>query len=318
MTRKALGFSFLTDVDLGNHNAGEGGSQLADLKKYGNRPYISGQAYRRAMKEALREQIDDPQKANCSSRYPCGEIEECLICDIFGYMNTDEFDANDDETPQVKRPAPLRVSKLLGQYERPKTTDMILQEDQSEAADNRIGYREIAQNVYHGGVMLDVSAVGRREETTVDESEDHDEIFDREFNDKIKSDERANRVNALVHSVRSASNLAGQARHMADFMPDLVVGATLPEYNQRIQNALNLDTETETLVIPQLEHVIADITALDGDVWIAGTENPDVIGNWKDVLAAADDAGAMVTESVTGCFNAVADHAVDSPADARN
>jgi CRISPR-associated protein Cas7/Cst2/DevR subtype I-B len=313
MSSKALGFSFLTDVSLGNHNAGEGGSQLADLKKYGNKPYISGQAYRRAIKEALREQVDDPETAQCSSRYPCGEIGDCVICDLFGYMNTDEFDAGDDDTPAPKRTAPLRVSKLLGQYERPQTTDMVLQEDESDENDNRIGYREVTENVYHGGLMLDVDAVGRRESDDVDTSREHDEIYQREFVDEISDTERANRVEALVHSVRAASNLAGQARHMADFMPDLVVGATLPEYNQRLQNALNLDTTDEELIIPQFEQVVADITAVGGNVWVGGTHNPDVIGNWDTTMTAAEDAGAVVCDSVADCFEQVADAAtVDS------
>ncbi len=312
MSVKALGITFLTDVDLGNHNAGEGGSQLADLKKYGNRPYISGQAYRRAIKEALRDQVDDPDTADCSSRYACGEIADCLICDLFGYMNTDEFDAGDDDTPPVKRTAPLRVSKLLGQYDRPKTTDMILQQDESEEADNRIGYREITQNVYHGGVMLDVEAVGRREQTDVDSDRAHDEIFQREFESEITSAERDARVETLVASVRSATNLAGQARHMADFMPDLVVGAVLPEYNQRLQNALNLDTESEELVVAQLESVLADIDAVDGEVWIGGTHNPDVIGNWEAVFERAADAGATVCDGVAECFDSVAEAATET------
>jgi len=230
MSTKALGFTFLTHVNLGNHNAGEGGSQLAELKKVGNRPYISGQAYRHAIKDALKQIVDDPSTVDCSPQYACGEISECKLCDLFGYMNTD---LGDDEPP-AKRYSPIRVTPIVGQYDRPLTTDMILQYDPDEGADHNIGYREMTENVFKGALMLDVPAVGQRETEQVDSSRDHDEVYQRTFETEIDHADRAERVAELIDAVANTSRLAGQARHMADFMPDFCIGATVDQYNQRL------------------------------------------------------------------------------------
>ena len=74
---KALGAATLTHVDLGNHNAGEGGSQLSNLKRVGNRPYISGQAYRHAIKDALRARTSEG--VDCTPQYACGEVSTCKL-----------------------------------------------------------------------------------------------------------------------------------------------------------------------------------------------------------------------------------------------
>jgi CRISPR-associated protein Cas7/Cst2/DevR subtype I-B len=310
MTATAIGFSFLTDLDLGNHNAGEGGSQLSNLKKFDNRPYISGQAYRHGIKDALSEVVEDPSTTECTSRYACGEVEDCKICDIFGYMNTDSLGGEDE--PPEKRLSPLRVSPLVGQYDLPQTTDMILQYDESEEADNRIGYRELARNTYRGGVMVDIPAIGRRETSTVESDADHDEIYKRTFTNEIGEDERIQRMKELVDAVRRTTQLAGQARHMADFMPDLVIGATLPEYNQRLQTALQADRETQELETATMRQVVRDLDAVGADLFVAGNRNPNAIDNWDEVMNAADDIESLtVCESVTDCFERVKESASD-------
>lgn len=304
MTATGFGFTFLTDLDLGNHNAGEGGSQLSDLKKYDNRPYISGQAYRHGIKEALDEVVDDPSSMECTSRYACGDIADCKICDMFGYMNTDTLGGENE--PPEKRLSPLRVAPLVGQYENPQTTDMILQYDESEDADNRIGYREMAKNTYRGGVMVDVPAIGRRESNTVHSNAEHDEVFTRSFDDKIDAKERTARVGELIDAIRQTTQLAGQARHMADFMPDLLLGAVLPEYNQRLQTAIQVDQDARELQTGTLRSVAKDVDAIGGDLYFAGNRNPSVIENWDAVMDTAENLEAVtVCESVVGCFNAV-------------
>jgi len=304
MSTNSIGFTFLTDLDLGNHNAGEGGAQLSDLKKYDNRPYISGQAYRHGIKRALDDVVDDPSTTDCTSRYACGEITDCKLCDLFGYMNTDTLGGEDQ--PPEKRLSPLRVAPLVGQYENPQTTDMILQYDESEESDNRIGYREMVQNTYRGGVMVDIPAVGRRESSSVQSDAEHDEVFTRTFEKEIDDEERATRIRELVDAVRQTTQLAGQARHMADFMPDLLLGAVLPEYNQRLQTAVQLDREARELETSALRSVAGDIDAIGGELYFAGNHNPNVIENWEEAMDTAENLEAItVCESVVECFDAV-------------
>jgi CRISPR-associated protein Cas7/Cst2/DevR subtype I-B len=300
MSRTALGVSFLTHVDFGNHNAGEGGSQLSDLKKVGNRPYISGQAYRHGIKEALRRVVEDPDAVDCTPRYACGEIETCKLCDLFGYMNTD---LGDDDPPE-KRLSPLRVSPLVGQYEQPIASDMILQYDEADDADNRIGYREMTENVFHGGIMIDVPAVGRRESSTVDGDRENTDVYQRSFDEKIGASEQAKRVAELLEAIKHTSQLAGQARHMADFMPDFVVGTAQDQYNQRIMNAIRVEADTGEVNTNVLESVLADLANAGADIYAAGTYNPEVMANWEAVISVCEENDAVtVVDSVSGAID---------------
>lgn len=315
---KALAASTLTHVDLGNHNAGEGGSQLSDLKRVGNRPYISGQAFRHAIKDALRAETS--KGVDCTPQYACGDISTCKLCDLFGYMNTD-LDPNAGD-PYPKRVSPLRVTPLVGQYDTSTTTDMILQyavggdvkksddnEENDEQLENRIGYREMTENMFKGGWAIDVDAVGRREVEDIDTSEDHGHRYSRQLENEISDAERVKRVKQLLTAIMNTTQLAGQARHMADFMPDFIVGAALPVYNQRILNALHVDSETAELDTDALSSVLADLNNQDADVWMAGTHNPNVITNWDAVMDIGKTMEHVtVVDSVTGCFNAMQSH----------
>lgn len=315
---QAIAAATLTHVDLGNHNAGEGGSQLSDLKRIGNRPYISGQAFRHAIKDALRAETSEG--VDCTPQYACGDISTCKLCDLFGYMNTD-LDP-DDGDPYPKRVSPLRVTPLVGQYDASTTTDMILQyavggdvkksddEEDGDELENRIGYREMTENVFKNGWAIDVDAVGRREVEDLDTSRDPGYRYSRQLQNEISEEQRANRVQELLTALMNTTQLAGQARHMADFMPDLIIGASLPVYNQRILNALQVDSETAEVEVNTLESVLADLANQDASVWMAGTYNPNVIDNWDAVMEVGHNADHVtVKDSVTDCFEALKDTA---------
>ena len=315
---KSLSAATLTHVDLGNHNAGEGGSQLSDLKRIGNRPYISGQAFRHAIKDALRAETSEG--VDCTPQYACGDISTCKMCDLFGYMNTDLDPNNGDPLP--KRTSPLRVTPLIGQYDASTTTDMILQyavggdvkktdEDEvdDEQLENRIGYREMTENVFKGAWAIDVDAIGRREVEDIDTSQDHGNRYSRELKNEITEETRADRIGELLTALLNTTQLAGQARHMADFMPDLVLSAALPVYNQRILNALHVDPETRELNTDALKSVLADLENQDATVWMAGTYNPNVISNWDEVMDVGASMGHVtVVDSVTDCYAAMQAH----------
>lgn len=315
---KALSAATLTYVDLGNHNAGEGGSQLSNLKRVGNRPYISGQAFRHAVKDAL--QAETSEGVDCTPQYACGEVSKCKLCDLFGYMNTELDPSSGDPLP--KRTSPLRVTPLVGQYDASTTTDMILQyavggdvkksDDESgndEQLDNRIGYREMTENVFKGGWAIDIDAVGRREIEGINTSQDHGERYSRDLEDRISEEDRRSRIGELLTALMNTTQLAGQARHMADFMPDLIVSAAVPVYNQRILNALHVDAETRELNASTLRSVLTDLKNQDAEVWMAGTYNPNVLSNWEEVMDIGSSLDHVtVVDSVTDCYGAMESH----------
>jgi len=306
--------TYLTHAQLGNHNAGEGSSQLSDLKMYGNRPYISGQAYRHAIREAVQNIASEG--VNCTPRDSCGDLENCLICDLFGYMNT----ALDDPAP-AKRVSPLRVTPLVGQYDADVTTDMILQyapggsrakdeegegndeRDEEIDTDNRIGYRELTDNVYKGAWMLDCDSIGQRERESLDGDKDAGHRYERELETVI--DDREMRGRILINALQNASGLAGQARHMADFAPDAVVATAKDTYSQRVTNAFHI--EDGDLNIPAFESILTDLTYDGGSVWVAGTRNPTVMDNWDEFFDAAKHHGNVeVCDSVSACYDELA------------
>ncbi len=307
--RKSIGMAYLTHGQLGNHNAGEGGSQLSNLKMYDNKPYISGQALRHAVRDALRTHTTEG--VDCTPTDSCGDIENCKICDKFGYMNTD-LNPNDEDGHQPKRTGPLRVTPALGVYPKPVTTDMIVQygvggsvkkESDQESHGNSIAYREIVENTYQGAWMLDEYMVGRREHEEMYDSRDTGHRYERKVVDEVPDEERIQRINTLIDSLRDHCNLAGQARHMADFMPDLAVAAELPTYNQRITNALQVREETNELNIQAFESICKDITSLGGNIYVAGTYNANVISNWDDLFETVEQLDSVEkVDSVTECY----------------
>lgn len=308
---KSIGIAHLTHGKLGNHNAGEGGSQLSDLKMYDNKPYISGQALRHAVRDAL--QMHTSNGVDCTPTDACGDVENCKMCDIFGYMNTD-LDPSEEDGYEPTRTSPLRMTPSLGVYPKPVTTDMIVQygvggsvkKEEGSDSDhgNNIAYRELVENVYHGAWALDKSMVGRRESEEMFGDRDTGNRYERKVKDVVGDEERKERINELIDALRDHSQLAGQSRHMADFMPDLCVAAELESYNQRITNALQVDDETEELNVDLFESVCRDIVDMGGNVYVAGNYNNEVISNWEELFETIKGIeGVEIKESVTQCYN---------------
>ena len=115
MDYKSLEISWIFETDLSNMNAGEGSSNLKELKSYNNGlPYISGQSMRHALRESMKRENKDDFK--CTPEYPCGDIKQCWTCDLFGYLLPGEGS---------KRWSPIKASPALGQIREPITTDLI-------------------------------------------------------------------------------------------------------------------------------------------------------------------------------------------------
>ena len=113
--KKCIVVTLLFKSDISNLNAGEGGTNLKELKTYNNGlPYASGQSVRHAIRKAIQREHPDGYK--CTTEYPCGNIKDCWLCDIFGYL----------QPKGTKRWSPLKVSPALGQIRNSITTDLIL------------------------------------------------------------------------------------------------------------------------------------------------------------------------------------------------
>lgn len=198
MDEKSIVATWLFSADLSNMNAGEGSTNLKEIKTYGNGlPYLSGQAVRHALRKAI--QRENPGGLKCTPEFPCGKIDECWLCDIFGYLLPGEG---------AKRWSPIKASPALGQVRRPVTTDLILRLVHDiecpkcekkinplfgrgkekeikpgakltcpECNENfkapyrirqAIAYKQLIDNIYRVGIAIDIKALGMEEIPTIE------------------------------------------------------------------------------------------------------------------------------------------------------
>ncbi len=114
---KGITMVWLSKTDLSNLNAGEGGGgNVTELKTYdnGRKPYASGQSVRHALREAIER--NNPGVFLCTSESPCGDVQNCWLCDLFGYLNPklgEGFDRRWSPIKATPDPLSVRLSTIL-------------------------------------------------------------------------------------------------------------------------------------------------------------------------------------------------------------
>lgn len=134
---KSINIVWLSKASLSNINAGEGSSNITELKTYGKdkKPYASGQSVRHALRESMmRENFDE---FKCVPELPCGDVENCWLCDLFGYLDPKKGEGFN------RRWSSLKVSPALGQIKTNITTDMLTRSSILESKGNQRKYEEI-------------------------------------------------------------------------------------------------------------------------------------------------------------------------------
>ncbi|WP_448591782.1 type I-B CRISPR-associated protein Cas7/Cst2/DevR [Thermoflexus hugenholtzii] len=250
MEAKAISMVWLSRTGLTNLNAGEGGSNLVDLKKYRwagrEYPYVSGQAMRFYLKEAIRREVR-PEEACVADEHgeTCGRIAECVLCDLFGFMTTLP------DVGAVVRVSPVKVSPAMGliPLEETMTVDFLTRRHrgavQEEAGTIRgdIVNVEMAINLYKAGLAVDVRRVGREEELVEIEKgrgKKAQTVRGVTLKDYVDEAERRRRIGLLLSAVQDFSDYSKQARLLTDFTPDLLLVALQANYSHRLQKALEI------------------------------------------------------------------------------
>lgn len=258
---KALSLSWLSETDLTNLNSGEGGSNLVDIKKYrwGGQefPYVSGQAMRFYLKEAIRREVE-PEEACIANEQgeTCGRIEKCVLCDLFGFMTTLP------DKGAIVRVSPVKASPAMGLV--PLDEAMILDfltrrhrgPEQAEAGELRgdIVNVELSVNLYKAGLCIDLQRVGREERTVEigkiegmkkrrrggEEVAEAKVLQSIQLEDLTDESERERRVGLLLDAVKDFSDYSKQARLLTDFTPDLILITLQTNYSHRLQKALEV------------------------------------------------------------------------------
>lgn len=279
MNNKAVNAVWLAETDLTNLNSGVGGSNLVDLKKYKKNgidyPYVSGQAMRYYLKESIRRLVDSDKYCIANEKgETCGNISNCILCDLFGFMTTMK-----DKGAQT-RVSPIKMSPAIGllPLNDNMTIDFLTRRKPQEKAGELKGdivNIELGINLYKAGLSIDLAKIGSEEVI-----KDGHIIIEK----KVSSEDIVKeRVKIALEAFKNISDYSKQARVLTDFTPDFILLSIQHRYNHLLQKAIELRTG-RNLNTKRLDQVIS---ALHGDKIYAGLlsgtlENEEEI---KEVLA---------------------------------
>ena len=310
MEFKSLEISWIFETDLTNMNAGEGSSNLKEIKTYKNGlPYISGQSMRHALREAMKRENKDAFK--CTPEYPCGDIENCWTCDLFGYLLPGDG---------AKRWSPIKAAPALGQIREPITTDLIFrmvedikcpecgeriyplaarEKDQKEIKKETpltcpkceksfeapydirqaLAYKQLIKNIYKTNLSIDIANIGVEEVPKINDDGKLDGVEDLVG---LADEERLKRVKAIVNATYNLSDFANQSREMVNASPDFVVLGLQRKYNHRLASVLKLDKDGN-VDTEHLESVINDLLEMEGTKIFVGLIKG-VVNNEDDLI----------------------------------
>lgn len=324
MNEKCVIATWLFKTDLSNMNAGEGSTNLKELKTYNNGlPYISGQSVRHALRKSI--QRVHPEAFKCTPEFPCGQIDECWLCDMFGYLLPKEG---------AKRWSPIKASPAMGQIRSTITTDLIFRmvqdiecpkcnekiyplaargkseegsvkdknikqggkltcpkckEDFEAPYDIRqaLAYKQLTDNIYRANISLDIGALGVDEiPKIVGEGKDA-KMEGTDYKTSYDDDERKKRTISVLNAISNISDFANQSREMTNASPDVVLISVQNQYNHKLSSALRMD-ENGNIDKKTFEDVLNDCLTLPDTKLFAGMISG-IISNEPDIKGVLED-----------------------------
>ncbi|MCK5177806.1 MAG: type I-B CRISPR-associated protein Cas7/Cst2/DevR [Candidatus Aenigmarchaeota archaeon] len=257
MEKKAISAVWLSETDLTNLNSGIGGSNLVDIKRYKKNgvdyPYVSGQAMRHYLKESIMRITD--KKTYCIPKdngETCGNIKDCILCDLFGFMITIKGKGS------VTRVSPVKMSPAMGllSFKDNSTLDFLVRykTDKSGKQSPDPVNIELGVNIYKAGLSIDLQRVADEEESCVKNQKTN--------GNKDGTDIKVNgieRVKTVLEAFKNLSDYSKQARLLTDFTPNFLLIGLQDKYNHLLQKALilrknkNIDTDRLNEVLTMLK-----------------------------------------------------------------
>ena len=270
---KAVSAVWLTETNLTNLNSGIGGSNLVDIKKYKKQgmdyPYVSGQAMRYYLKEAIRRDIStDKYCVPDDDGQGCGKIKECILCDLFGFMRTEKG------VGSVTRVSPVKMSPAMGllPLQDNFVIDFLTQKYEKEKGQKQEGAIvnvELGVNLYKAGMSIDLVKVGGEE--TIDFEKHKSNGIDY----KVKAiDDRKKRIKTTLEAFKHFADYSKQARVLTDFTPDVLLISLQTKYHHLLQKAFELknnrkDQNKKEIDTVRLDQVLTMLKS-DNDIIYAG------------------------------------------------
>ena len=255
-TIKGIELVWLSQTDLTNLNSGEGGTNLVDVKKFlkdgVEYPYVSGQAMRYYLREAIRRDLskDEFMCTPNDKGENCGNEVECMNCDLFGYMLPKKGEG------AGVRVSPVKVSPAMGllPLDENSTMDFLTRKKRKalgEKAEGDIVNVELGVNIYKCGIAIDIRRVGTNEEIDEESKVLHLKQF-------IKDEERKKRIEKVLNAVQFISDYSKQSRLLTDFTPDVILGTSQTRYSHRLQKAFELD-KNKNLNLDRFSSIVSEI-----------------------------------------------------------
>ena len=295
---KCIEVVWLSQTDLTNLNAGEGEANFIDIKKYKKNgveyPYVSGQAMRYYFKEAIRKNLDGEYMCVPNDKgETCGNIKDCIGCDLFGFMTTIKKGTVVPGYPEghpggaMTRVSPVKVSPAMGllPFEENAVVDFLTRRHRMEKGEMKgdIVNVEIGVNLYKCGIAIDIARVGGEEQI-------NEKTRSVEIEYYVDNDTRKKRICKVIEALRYFSDYSKQARLLTDFTPDIILIAFQDIYSHRLQKAFML--KDSGLDLERLEAVVKDVKEYSSKI-IAGIL-PGVIENENEVKAKLEEISVKV------------------------
>jgi CRISPR-associated protein Cst2 len=265
---KGINMTWLSETDLTNLNAGEGESNYIDVKKYKENgieyPYVSGQAMRFYIREALRRQLNE-EEYMCipdDKGETCGSIANCINCDLFGFMTTIKGSG------AITRVSPVKVSPAIGllPFDENSNVDFLTRRHrvtEGSKMEGDIVNIEVGKNIYKAGVSIDVLRVGAEEE--IQEEKRTTKIVT-----KIKKEEKISRIKKIIESIGFISDYSKQARLLTDFTPDIIAISFQNQYSHRLHKLFEL-SNNKKLNEQRLNEILTDVSTYSDTIFFGMT-----------------------------------------------
>ncbi len=280
---KGLNIVWLSETDLTNLNSGEGESNYIDVKKFKKDgieyPYVSGQAMRFYLKEAMRRALKGKEHMCIpdGKGETCGKIKECIMCDLFGFMTAIKG------TGANTRVSPVKVSPAIGllPFDDNANVDFLtrhhnVSEDEKMKGD--IVNVEVGTNIYKAGMSIDVIRIGGDEK--IDEKKRAISI-----EEVIGVPEKKERIRKILEALRYIADYSKQARLLTDFSPDIIAISFQSKFSHRLQKLFELDNKRQ-LNVSRLKEILDDVGGYSDQLFFGMISG--VVKNEAEVKAALE------------------------------
>lgn len=311
--------AWLSLTELTNLNSGEGGSNLVDVKKFKfmgqDYPYVSGQAMRAYLKEAIRRNLA-PDEFMClpdAKGETCGDIGKCVQCDLFGFMipkkktlrkkrgeNSPEEQADSERVAEevgetaggaLTRISPVKVSPAIGQFPffENSTLDFLTRRKPQEKAEERKGdivNVELGKNLYKCGVDVDVHRVGTEEEF---DTKNRSLIL----KSVVPEGESFTRIRKVLEAIKFISDYSKQARLLTDFTPDIICIAFQQKYSHRLQKMFDVQGY-KGVNVHRVHEILSDVKAYSKSIHFGIMSDVVPQENEQDLIATVSKLGISI------------------------